>query len=187
MVTCALVVGHRKGSPGAINEATGMSEFAFNADLAEFIAAGVGECKVRVVYRSSYQKLPGDINELKPDFIIALHCNAYDEKDGEKEVGGTETLYYHKSERSKELAGVVQGHVVDALRLKDRGIRPRRVEDRGGYLLKYTNAPCIILEPVFIDNNHDLERARSVKDQLAFAIIKAINDYAVAITHKEEK
>ena len=40
--------------------------------------------------------------------------------------------------------------------LKNRGFKSKTVEDRSGYLLKYTKAPCIILEPFFIDNINDL-------------------------------
>lgn len=169
----ALVVGHRKGSPGAVNKSTGISEFAFNKDLAEFIKTTVQFCDVEVVYRDSYLGLPSKINELKPDFIISLHCNAYNTS-----ASGTETLYHHNSSESKRLAEILQGRMVACLGLPDRGIKARGVEDRGGYLLKNTNAPCVIAEPFFIDNDEDFKRVNQSMDELALAFIEAIREYS---------
>lgn len=172
MYKVALVVGHRKRSPGAVNKASGLSEFAFNNDLAKFIKHSTAFCEVEIVYRDSYAALPGKINELQPDFIIALHCNAYNEK-----ASGTETLYHHSSVKSKRLAETMQERVVACLGLPDRGIKPRGVEDRGGYLLKNTNAPCVIAEPLFIDNDGDLRRAKESMDLLAVAYIETMREY----------
>ena len=171
MYKVAIVVGHRKGSPGAANPTTGISEFSFNSDLAEFIKTSVQFCEVEVVYRDSYTALPGKVNELKPDFIISLHCNAFNTR-----ASGTETLYHHNSEKSKRLALIFQRRTVACLGLPDRGIKPRGVEDRGGYLLKNTNAPCAILEPIFIDNDEDFERVNKKMDELALAYIKSIRE-----------
>lgn len=167
-----LSVGHRKGSPGAINETTGISEFAFNKDLAEFIKCSVAFCEVEVVYRESFMGLPGKINELKPDFIIALHCNAFNES-----ASGTETLYHWNSEKSYVLAQITQHHTVEALNLPYRGMKPKHVEDKGGYLLKNTNAPCVIGEPFFIDNDSDLTVAQCNRDALALAYIEAMREF----------
>lgn len=173
MKKCVLVVGHRKGSPGAKNAAEGVTEFSFNDELAKFISASAGDVKVVIVYRDSYMGLPGKINELKPDFIISLHCNAFN-----THVSGAETLYHKKDVEGKVLAAILQHKVVEALELPDRGIKAKGVEDRGGYLLKNTNAPCVILEPFFIDRNDDLKEARDKMDVLALAIIAGIHEYA---------
>lgn len=170
---CVLVVGHRKGSPGAVNEATGKTEFGFNNDLAEYIKQVQTVCDVEVVLRSTYQRLPGKINALRPDFIISLHCNAFNKK-----ASGTETLYHHNSNKGLLLAGIMQRNVVEVLGLPDRGVKAKRVEDRGGYLLKNTNAPCVILEPGFIDNDNDLERMTDKLHDLANAIIEGMAKFA---------
>lgn len=177
----ALVVGHRKGSPGAVNKSTGISEFSFNKDLAEFIKAAVQFADVEVVYRDSYQGLPGKVNELKPDFIISFHCNAFNTR-----ASGTETLYHHNSVEGKRLAELLQGRIVACLGLPDREIKPRGVEDRGGYLLKNTNAPCVIVEPFFIDNNADFERVNRSMDELALAFIESIRDYTEFLKQSKE-
>jgi len=168
---CALVIGHKKASPGAINKKTGITEFEFNDDLAIKIEKKVENVDIQRVYRRIYKELPHDINELNPDFIISLHCNAFNEK-----ASGTEVLYYHRSEKGKKMAEILLKHLVEHLKLPNRGIKPKTAEDRGGYLLRYTKAPCIIAEPFFIDNDDDLARAQEDINGLAEAYAKAIEE-----------
>jgi len=44
---CALVIGHKKTSPGAANAAAGISEFEFNDDLAQRIERQVSRLVVQ--------------------------------------------------------------------------------------------------------------------------------------------
>lgn len=169
MKKCALVIGHKKKSPGASNKNSGITEFDFNEGLAMEIEKNVADVEVQRVYRRTYSTLPGDINELNPDFIISLHCNAYNET-----ASGTEVLYYHRSKKGKLIAEILNKNLVNALQLNNRGEKPKSSEDRGGNLLKLTNAPCVIAEPFFIDNNDDLQKALDNKE----ALVKA---YAVSI------
>ena len=144
---CALVIGHKKSSPGAVNENAGLTEFDFNDYLAIRIEKKVKKMRVQRIYRRTYKELPDDINTLNPDFIVSLHCNAFNGR-----ASGTEALYYHKSEKGKKMAEILLNHLVEHLKLPDRGIKPKTAEDRGGLLLRYTKAPCLIAEPFFIDN-----------------------------------
>jgi len=173
---CALVIGHKKDSPGAVNAGSGLSEFDFNEALAMRIEAKVRGVRIQRIYRRTYDALPADINALGPDFIVSLHCNAYD-----TEASGTEVLYYHRSERGRQMAALLQTQLLACLRLPDRGIRPKTSEDRGGYLLRNTDAPCVIAEPFFIDNDGDLARARADEDALAEAYAKAIEAIAQTV------
>ena len=173
---CALVIGHKKSSPGAGNERAGIHEFDFNDDLAGRIEKKVRRTHVQRVYRRTYEELPGDINGLNPNFVLSLHCNAYNGR-----ASGTEVLYYHKSKVSEGIAKILQNHLVEFLGLQDRGIQPKTSEDRGGYLLRYTNAPCVIAEPFFIDNHQDLARARDDLEGLAGVYASAIDAIAEAV------
>ncbi len=155
----AVIIGHSETSKGARNSSYDVSEFDFNQKLAHDIEHNFWklnpEDEIIVVYRENgYKNLPQEINELNPDLIVSLHCNAFD-----TEASGCEMLYYYKSEKSKEVARLFQNHLVQRLDNRDRGIKSRTVEDRGGYLLRYTKAPCIICEPFFIDNDDDFLRA----------------------------
>ncbi|MFQ5881400.1 MAG: N-acetylmuramoyl-L-alanine amidase [Candidatus Methylomirabilales bacterium] len=173
---CALVIGHKKRSPGAVNARVNLTEFDFNEDLALRIEKKVQKVDIQRIYRRTYKELPDDINALNPDFIVSLHCNAFNER-----VSGTEVLYYYKSERSKKMADIVLKHLVEHLKLPNRGIKPRTAEDRGGYLLRYTKAPCVIAEPFFIDNNDDLDKAQENLDGIAAAYANAIKEVSQSL------
>ncbi|NOY65681.1 MAG: N-acetylmuramoyl-L-alanine amidase [Nitrospirae bacterium] len=168
---CALVIGHKKSSPGAINKNTGLTEFEFNEELARRIEKRAENVDIQRVYRRTYAELPADINALGPDFIVSLHCNAFN-----GQASGTEVLYYHRSETGRRMAEVLLKHLVECLKLPDRGIKPKTAEDRGGYLLRYTKAPCVISEPFFIDNDDDLAKAEENLDALALAYARAIEE-----------
>ena len=174
---CVLVIGHKNTSPGAVNPASGVSEFVFGEALAARIAAKVRGVRIQVVYRRTYETLPGDVNAFGPDFVISLHANS----SGNGRASGTETLYYHCSSRSKALAEIVQARLVAALGLRDRGVAARTSSDRGGLILAGTHAPCVIGGPFFIDKNSDYERAVQRFDALAAAYAAAIEDYAATL------
>ena len=182
MKKCALVIGHKKSSPGAVNKDLGLTEFAFNDSLALAIEQKVSDVEVQRIYRRTYASLPDDINEYEPDFIISLHCNAFNEK-----ASGTEVLFYHRSAVGKKMAALLNKKLVAALGLKDRGIKAKSAEDRGGYLLKTTNAPCVISEPFFIDNNDDLHIVMDRHDELVAAYASAIEETAETLLKARRK
>lgn len=166
----ALVVGHKKKSPGACNDLCGVCEWGFNSMLVNQIETLTDDrCEIKIVYRDRYRDLPEKINALNPDFVICFHANAFDNK-----TTGTETLYYYKSKKGKKMASIFQAKIVDALGLKDRGMKGKSTEGRGGYILRYTKAPCIILEPFFIDNNDDYRTVVSKYPELLRACNEAI-------------
>ena len=117
-----------------------------------------------------------DINSLDPHFVVSLHCNAYN-----GQASGTEVLYYHKSKIGEGIAKILQNHLLKFLGLRDRGIQPKTSEDRGGHLLRYTRAPCVIAEPFFIDNDQDLAKATENLEGLAAAYARAIDEMAQVV------
>jgi N-acetylmuramoyl-L-alanine amidase len=173
---CALVIGHKKNSPGAGNERTGIHEFDFNDELAIRIENKVKKTRIQRVYRRTWGELPTDINGFDPNFVLSLHCNAYN-----GQASGTEVLYYHKSKIGEYIAKILQRHLVEFLGLSDRGIQPKTSEDRGGNLLRYTKAPCVVAEPFFIDNDQDLAKARDDLEGLAGAYASAIDAMAQVV------
>ncbi len=176
MKKCALVVGHKLDSPGACNETQGLCEFELNNELVDLIISRLassidpdGGIELVKVLRDTYRGLPNDINMLNPDFVVSFHCNAFN-----KRASGTETLYYHKSVKGRKIAKCFQENMLHILELKDRGIKGIDVEDRGGHLLKYTNAPCVLIEPFFIDNNSDFNKYTANKLMFIQAIHKSL-------------
>jgi N-acetylmuramoyl-L-alanine amidase len=175
MVKCALVIGHTDAKSGAHNSVYNVAEFDWNKKLVNNLVESIygpidePELECEVVYRKTYTQLPFDVNALNPDFVVSFHCNAYNTV-----ASGTETLYYHSSVRSKTIAQIWQDNMVSVLKLPDRGIKPKGTEDRGGYLLKYTNAPCILLEPFFIDNVKDYDRVTMIYQLYLQALRKSL-------------
>jgi N-acetylmuramoyl-L-alanine amidase len=84
-------------------------------------------------------------------------------------------LYYYTSKKGKKIAQILLKEIVNALGLKSRGIKGKKKEERGGYLLYYTYAPCVIGESFFIDNNKDLLCAQKKFEKLASAYAKTID------------
>jgi N-acetylmuramoyl-L-alanine amidase len=170
----ALVVGHNQKSKGAYNKDKNIYEYDLNKYEATEVynrleAEGI-ECVI--VHRDTYRELPNDINRHNPDFIVSFHHNSYNAT-----ATGTETLYYHTSQKGKELAEVLHKRIVDTLKYKDRGLKPKTSEDRGGYLLKETDAPCVILEPCFISNTDELKDFIEKQDEYCEAVAKSIKDF----------
>lgn len=177
----AIVIGHSERNQGAVNDTYNVSEYAFNKPLAFMIGtalANAGHTPVVVYRESSYSKLPSEVNNTGASLAISLHCNAFDD-----DPHGSEVLYYTKSTKGKDLAKSIQTEVVKCLGLKDRGLRQcdydhvGKAGDRGGYLLKYTSMPCVIVEPFFLDANSSLELAKAKKPELAQAIADGIINY----------
>ena len=172
----ALVIGHTGSRQGARSDTYNISEFEFNSTLARLIrqywvASGyIGD--LELVYRDCpYAELPSKVNALEPELVLSLHCNAFNTL-----ASGTEVLYYHKSQRGKEHAEILQRHLVSALVLPNRGVKPRERRERGGLLLRHTAAPCVIAEPFFIDNDTDYKTAWRNLDKLVNAYVLGLRE-----------
>ena len=162
--------------PGASNLRFKTNEFEFNSGLAIEIKKRFFEFnmvdEIEIVYReTNYAELPAQVNKLNPDLIVSLHCNAFN-----THVGGCEMLHYHKSTKGKEIARIFQNKIVNIIDNKDRGLKSCDSEDRGGYLLNMTKAPCIIAEPFFIDNDDEYLDALEVMTSG-----KLVDGYCMAI------
>ena len=168
-----LVVGHKSDKPGAYNETYDTYEFDFNKTLANDISSSLCWRGINhdIKYRNRYKDLPFEINALKPKYIISLHCNAFNSK-----ASGTEMLYYINSIRSEAMAKIFQKNIVRALSLPNRGVKGKSTEERGAYLLRYTNAQCIICESFFIDNFNDFEKVKEKYKRLVAMYIRSIYD-----------
>ncbi|TLP41021.1 N-acetylmuramoyl-L-alanine amidase family protein [Arcobacter arenosus] len=177
MKRIAIVVGHSVWSKGAYNENLNLHEFYLNDVLAKEIKNALSlndDFTPYLVYRKNgYAKLPNDINHTSPDIIISVHHNS----SANKNVQGTETLYYHKSTNGKDLATLVQNKMLEVLEFRDRGIKAVDSEDRGGYVLRYTNAPMILIEPYFMSDDDGVAKGTKLNTELAMAIREGIEEY----------
>ena len=181
MSKVAIVVGHRAGSQGACNAASGCTEYEFNQRLAIDIAHTLHDANIIpiIIYRDTYAELPNQVNATNCDICVSLHCNAFDTK-----TAGAETLCYVHSKQGESLAKSIQSQVVDVMQESDRGIK--KIDhnhigghgDRGGWLVKKTAMPCVIVEPFFIDNDASFtlasERSTALADAIAAGIIASV-------------
>jgi N-acetylmuramoyl-L-alanine amidase len=168
-----LIIGHSKESGGAFNQTRQIDEYDFNSYLVGKVKSELlsrtFERKIIIQERQKLTDLPGQINAVNPLFAISFHANAFNTK-----ATGTEMLYHRASLLSKAFAEITQQEVVKALNLKDRGIKPKGREDRGGYLLKGVECPIIIAEPFFIDNDNDFDIVERNYTELVKAFANAI-------------
>lgn len=163
-------IGHGGGDPGAVNSELGVTENAFNRRLGHEIQK-LWPYYTRLMEQSAHglNQLVRDINSVAPDLVISLHCNAAETKT----ATGTETLYWHTSKEGKRLAECVNACMVLALKLPNRGVKPRD----NLAILRGTKCPAIIVEPFFISNAADYKVADAKIQELAKAIIKGVSDY----------
>ena len=173
---CALIIGHSQEDGGAVS-VDGINEYKFNNEVAHLIKIEENrqKCELELVWRkSSYHELPYQVNLTKADFAVELHFNCSDNIA----ATGTEVLYWLGSEKGFNLAVMVQNCILEALGLKNRGIKPITISERGGHLLKNTIMPCVIAEPFFGSNKYDWETATKRKNELAQAYLSAIELFA---------
>lgn len=168
---CALVIGHENESLGVPNIKRNVSEFEFNEQLYRLVEKKVKHTVIYRIFRNLHTEFPVDINEVDPDFIISLHCNAGDEK-----ASGTEVLYYHKSKTGKRIAEILIKYLVEYLGLPDRDAKLKTADDECGLLLGYSTAPCVIVKSFFMENDVDVTRALENLEGLADAFAKAIDE-----------
>jgi len=111
-------------------------------------------------------------NKHNVDVFVSFHCNAVNNGG----VSGIETLYWHKSKVSPELARCVQKELVKVSDSPDRGIKPRD----NVHVLKATNMAAVLVELGFITNNKE-EKLLSEDEYLHLlteAVLKGVENYA---------
>lgn len=106
-------------------------------------------------------------NRAGADLFISIHCNAGGGT-------GTETYYCTGSESGKVFAGFVQNGLIDAVGLRNRGVKSARYS-----VLKNTDMTSILVETGFIDNANDAAYLGSDLYREAFAegIARGVCDY----------
>jgi N-acetylmuramoyl-L-alanine amidase len=82
-------------------------------------------------------------DEANSDYFVAIHTNSAEASSAQ----GTESYYYSSSKDGKELAEYIQSSLVDKIGTIDRGIKTANY-----YVIKYTEAPAVLVEVGFISN-----------------------------------
>lgn len=169
--------GHGGTDPGAINGS--YREKDLNLAIGKFLKGYLDNDSSIKVY---YTRLDDSTVELKTrtpfandvdaDFLISIHNNSALSSS----ANGTETLYFKDTDvpglNSIELAKIVHNNVVQAVGLKDRGVR----DDNGLFILRTSSMPSIIVEVGFVSNATDVVKLAdpAVQQKVAKAIYESI-------------
>lgn len=109
-------------------------------------------------------------NDGNADVFVSIHGNSV---PSSPQTTGTETFYYKRSS-SKELADAIHKHLVEAMGLKDRGVK-----DGNFQVIRETRMAAVLLEVGFLSNPSDEEAMFSEEMQYkaAQAIVDGIKEY----------
>jgi len=169
--------GHGGADPGC--DISGLFEKDITLDIALMAAAVLDEAGVDyILTRGGDETVTVEqrINLMGPEaaFFVSLHCDWYKQE----QINGTSSLYYADDETSKQLAVLLQSHMVCELGTGDRGVHPRRDVT----LLRDARRPAVIVELAFLSNTRDLSlintpafREKAARN-LASGIIAALRE-----------
>jgi len=101
------------------------------------------------------------------DYFISFHRNAY---EPEKAKGVETYIYLNTGEKSKGLAGGIQGALV-ALGFVNRGVKVANF-----HVLRETKAPSVLIEIGFIDNTGDNNLFKEKRNNIIKVLAKVILD-----------
>lgn len=157
--------GHGGTDYGAIRE--GINEKDITLDLTQRVASilkskGYKTAMTRTddIYIGLQERC--DFTETEnPEIFVSIHVNSAVATD----PYGIETHYYH--EPSKELAEVIQKHLIQNIDTKDRGILKSKF-----YVINHTDVPAVLVETGFLSNPN--ERAELITEKRKQATAKAI-------------
>lgn len=165
--------GHGDHDPGAIG-VTKKREKDFNLALALKVQKLLAnEKNIQVVMTRTtdtflqLKERAKIANSLKADVFISIHANS-----GPSTATGTETYYYHESD--KALANALHKEIVKAMGLKDRGVRYGNF-----HVIRETTMPAALLEVGFLSNKNDEKKLfdSATQDRVAQAIVRGIKQY----------
>ncbi|PAK53645.1 N-acetylmuramoyl-L-alanine amidase family protein [Paenibacillus sp. 7541] len=165
--------GHGDQDPGAIG-VTGKREKDFNLQMALKVQRLLQqEPNIDVVMTRStdtfleLRERAKIANDLKADVFISIHTNS-----GPSSASGTETYYYHESD--KALANALHKEIVQAIGLRDRGVKYGNF-----HVIRETNMPGALLEVGFLSNSNDESKLfdPATQDRVAAAIVRGLKNY----------
>lgn len=116
-------------------------------------------------------------NDADVDYFISLHTNAH----ANTSAKGTETYVIAKGGKAEKLANAVNTSLY-----KEVGTTNRGVKTANYYVVKYTDAPAILVEMAFLSNKNECELLLTKQNDFARGMAKGICSY-LGITYKDKK
>ena len=169
--------GHGGSDYGAIRE--GINEKDITLDMSQRVAAILKSKGYKVALTRTDDTYLGlqercDFTEVEnPEIFVSIHVNSA----VATEPSGIETHYYH--ENSKNLAEIIQKHMIKNIESKDRGIIKSKF-----YVINHTDVPAVLVETGFISNEE--ERSELITDKRKQTTAKAIADGIIEYLKKNK-
>lgn len=160
----AIIIGHTIERPGAASPFGIPPEYFFNSKVAMYLT-DVADIYYHDSYRGGYNSMinrtAAHVNQHDYKLILDLHYNSV----GRKDVGGTEILHWHTNTFTSKVASDLSEEISKSFLTKNRGAKPRKKSDLGGYLLYKMKDPIITLEPFFGSNKSDCLKFKGKEKQ----------------------
>lgn len=162
----AIDPGHGGSDPGSVG-ATGSLEknitFAICQELkgmleasgAKVVLTRTKDVDVARANASAKEELQARINvaeKAKADIFVSVHMDAFVSRD----VGGTSTYIYPKTNGDARLGKFIKDGVVNQLSTQDRGVR-----NCNFYVVKFSSMPATLVEIAFISNTAEEKLMKS--------------------------
>lgn len=169
--------GHGGTDYGAIRE--GINEKDITLDLSQRIVSELKSKGYKTALTRTddtylgLQERCDFTEEENPELFVSIHVNSA----VATEPYGIETHYYH--EQSKELAEIIQKHLIKNINTKDRGIIKSKF-----YVINHTDVPAVLVETGFLSNTE--ERSELITDKRKQATVKAITDGIIEFLKKNK-
>ena len=151
--------------PGTWNPDSGIRE----CDVARNIAVRVQKYLENVNYQDSLWDVCNASNAWGADLFVSIHCNA----SAARNARGTESWYWYGSNTGRILAACVNSEILSCV----QGLWNRGVKDGNFYVLRNTDAPAVLVETAFLDNNDDEYLLVTNEDGFARGIARGITDF----------
>ena len=103
-------------------------------------------------YTTQMRKLSAQLNPLGYDLVAELHFNKFDNKNNDQGVG-CEAVVYPGNDYTIQAGKVFCDMVSSQYQTTNRGVKEHGKGDRGYGFLSLMEAPAIILEPFFGDED----------------------------------
>lgn len=118
------------------------------------------------------KKICAKCNSKPSDLDVSIHFNACTHSKSDGKVKGTEVLVYSDNQFVSNIGKKICSNM-NKLGFTNRGVKI----SKDLYFLKHTNAPAILVEVCFVDDEDDVIRYLKNRDKIVKAIAKGIMEY----------
>lgn len=115
-------------------------------------------------------------NNIKADYLLSIHCNG---SDNPKTSGTESHVHNRKTEKSMNLASLIESQFKDRAARKSRGVKTGNDRGHSVQVLKYSAMPSVLVECGFLTNLNEANFLNSVygREIIASAIFRAFRSY----------